>query len=126
LSIPRPTDAELAVLCTLWREGPSTVRHVHALLSKTKDIGYTSVLKCLQVMTEKGLVTCDRSALSHVYAPAQTEDQTQRSLVDDLLARAFGGSAMKLVMQTLSARPASHKEMEQIRELLDRAGKETL
>jgi predicted transcriptional regulator len=95
------------------------------VLSKKKDLGYTSVLKCLQVMTDKGLVTRDQSERSHVYAPVQTEDQTQRSLVDDLLARAFGGSAKKLVMQALSARPASQQELEQIRELLDRAREET-
>jgi len=124
LSIPRPTDAELAVLRALWQDGPSTVRQIHAVLSKKKDLGYTSVLKCLQVMTDKGLVTRDQSERSHVYAPVQTEDQTQRSLVDDLLARAFGGSAKKLVMQALSARPASQQELEQIRELLDRAREE--
>ncbi|MDR1841981.1 MAG: BlaI/MecI/CopY family transcriptional regulator [Holophagales bacterium] len=125
MSIPRPTDAELAVLRALWQDGPSTVRQIHAVLSKKKDLGYTSVLKCLQVMTDKGLVTRDQSERSHVYAPVQTEDQTQRSLVDDLLARAFGGSAKKLVMQALSARPASQQELEQIRELLDRAREET-
>ena len=124
MSIPRPTDAELAVLRALWQDGPSTVRQIHAVLSKKKDLGYTSVLKCLQVMTDKGLVTRDQSERSHVYAPVQTEDQTQRSLVDDLLARAFGGSATKLVMQALSARPASQQELEQIRELLDRAREE--
>lgn len=125
MNIPRPTDAELAVLRALWQEGPSTVRQIHAVLSKEKDLGYTSVLKCLQVMTDKGLVTRDQSERSHVYAPAQTEYQTQRSLVNDLLARAFGGSAMKLVMHALSARPASQQEVEQIRELLNHAKENT-
>jgi predicted transcriptional regulator len=97
------------------------VRQVHDVLSQKKNFGYTSVLKTLQVMMGKGLVVRDGSERSHVYAPSQTEDQTQRSLVDDLLSRAFGGSAMKLVLQALSARPASKKELEQIREMLDSA-----
>ncbi|MDR0498442.1 MAG: BlaI/MecI/CopY family transcriptional regulator, partial [Holophagales bacterium] len=96
------------------------------ILSREKDLVYTSALKTLQVMTEKGLVVRDKSERSHVYAPAQTEDQTQRSLVDDLMSRAFGGSAMKLVVQALSARPASRQELEQIRELIDRATEDKL
>ncbi|MDR2697733.1 MAG: BlaI/MecI/CopY family transcriptional regulator [Holophagales bacterium] len=126
MSIPRPTDAELMILRTLWREGPSTVRRVYELLSQEKDLGYTSALKTLQVMTEKGLVTRDKSERSHIYSPAQTEEQTQRSLVNDLLSRAFGGSAMKLVVQALSARPASRQELEKIRDLIDRAAEDKL
>ena len=118
---PRPTDAELVVLRALWQGGPSTVRQVHEVLKQKKDLGYTTVLKALQVMAEKGLVTRDESERSHVYAPTSTEDQTQRSLVDDLMSRAFGGSAAKLVMHALSSRPASGEELAQIRELLDRA-----
>jgi len=125
LKIPRPTDAELIVLNALWQGGPSTVRQVHTVLSKTKNLGYTTVLKTLQVMAEKGLVTRDCSERSHVYTPTRTEDQTQRSLVDDLMSRAFGGSAMKLIMQALSARPASREDLTQIRELLDRAETDT-
>lgn len=121
MTIPRPTDAELVILRTLWQEGPSTVRHVHEILTLEKELGYTSVLKTLQVMTEKGLVVRDESARSHVYSPAQTEDQTQRTLVDYLLSRAFRGSAMKLVMQALDSSPASQEELDQIRELLDRS-----
>jgi len=120
----RPTDAELAILRILWQEGPSTVRRVYEVLSQEKALGYTSALKTLQVMTEKGLVVCDKSQHSHVYSTAQTEEQTQRSLVDDLLSRAFGGSAIKLVLQALSARPASQQELEQIRELIDRAAED--
>jgi predicted transcriptional regulator len=114
------------ILRTLWREGPSTVRRVYELLSQEKDLGYTSALKTLQVMTEKGLVTRDKSERSHIYSPAQTEEQTQRSLVNDLLSRAFGGSAMKLVVQALSARPASRQELEKIRDLIDRAAEDKL
>jgi len=109
------------VLRALWQGGPSTVRQVHEVLKQKKDLGYTTVLKALQVMAEKGLVTRDESERSHVYAPTSTEDQTQRSLVDDLMSRAFGGSAAKLVMHALSSRPASGEELAQIRELLDRA-----
>jgi predicted transcriptional regulator len=117
----RPTDAELVVLRALWQGGPSTVRQVHAALSRSRELGYTTVLKMLQVMTAKGLVTRDTSERSHVYAPTRTEGQTQRSLVDDLMSRAFGGSAARLVVQALSARPASAEDLAQIRELLDRA-----
>jgi predicted transcriptional regulator len=116
----RPTDAELVVLRALWRGGPSTVRQVHEALSRDRDLGYTTVLKVLQVMTAKGLVTRDTSMRSHVYAPTSTEGQTQSSLVEDLVSRAFGGSATQLVMRALGARPASAEELAQIRELLDR------
>jgi len=122
LTIPRPTDAELMILRALWQGGPSTVRQVYEVLKQKKDLGYTSALKTMQVMTEKGLVVRDVSKRTHVYSPAQTEDHTLHSLVDDLMSRAFGGSAMRLVMQALSARPASQEELDQIRELLDRAG----
>jgi predicted transcriptional regulator len=124
MKIPRPTDAELAILRTLWQEGPSTVRRVHEVLRKEKDLGYTTVLKALQVMTGKGLVVRDVSQRSHVYAPSETQEQTQRTMVDYLLFKAFGGSAMKLVMQALDSSPASKEELDQIRKMLDRAGKE--
>jgi predicted transcriptional regulator len=121
----RPTDAALTVLRALWRRGPSTVKQVHAIMSEERELGYTTVLKMLQVMTGKGLVERDSSERSHVYTPTRTEDQTQHSLVDDLVSRAFGGSATKLVMQALSARPASKEELAQIRELLDCAEGQT-
>jgi predicted transcriptional regulator len=120
MKTPRPTDAELMVLRILWQEGPSTVRHVHELLRQEKELGYTTVLKTLQVMTEKGIVVRDVSTRSHVYSPAATEVQTQRTLVDHLMSLAFGGSALKLVMQALSARPASKEELDQIRKLIDK------
>ena len=120
MKTPRPTDAELMVLRILWQEGPSTVRRVYELLSQEKELGYTTVLKTLQVMTEKGIVVRDVSSRSHIYAPAATEVQTQRTLVDHLMSLAFGGSALKLVMQALRARPASKEELEEIRALIDK------
>ncbi|HEY3118998.1 MAG TPA: BlaI/MecI/CopY family transcriptional regulator [Vicinamibacteria bacterium] len=116
---PRPTAGELAILRVLWARGPSTVRDVHAELDRERPMGYTTVLKLLQIMTEKGLVTRDESARAHVYAPAVEESQTQRRLVRDLLDRAFGGSAAKLVMHALAGRKASRDEIASIRRLLD-------
>lgn len=120
MSLPRPTDAELSILRVLWDRGPSTVRQVHEVLSAGKDLGYTTALKTLQVMTDKGLVLRDDSERSHVYRAARPEDETQRGLLGDLMERAFAGSASKLVMQALQARPASKAELEAIRRLLDR------
>ena len=117
---PRPTPAELAILRVLWRQGPSTVREVHASLERERATGYTTMLKLLQIMTEKGLVRRDEAARAHVYAAAVAEEQTQKRLVRDLLDRAFGGSAATLVMHALSARKASPAELARIRELLDR------
>jgi len=117
--LPRPTDGELAILRVLWERGPSTVRQIHEVLSGEKDLGYTSVLKLLQVMTEKGLVTRDERERSHVYQVAQSEERTQAHLVRDLLDRAFGGSATKLVIQALSSRKTSREELDLIRQLLD-------
>lgn len=119
MSLPRPTDAELSILRVLWDRGPSTVRQVHEALSVEKDLGYTTALKTLQVMTDKGLVLRDDSERSHVYQAARPEVETQRGLLGDLMERAFAGSASKLVMQALQARPASKAELEAIRRLLD-------
>jgi BlaI family penicillinase repressor len=116
---PRPTDAELAILSVLWRIGPTTVRAVYEQLSGTQEIGYTTILKLLQIMTEKGLVRRDESNRSHVYESAFTEQQIQRRVVGHLLDRAFGGSAQKLVMQALSAKKSSPEELAEIRRLLD-------
>jgi BlaI family transcriptional regulator, penicillinase repressor len=117
--LPRPTDAELAILRVLWKRGPATVRQIHEELSRTKETGYTTVLKFLQIMIEKGLVTRHESQRTHVYAAACSEDQTQRQLVGDMLDRAFGGSARKLIMHALSAKAASPEEIAEIRKLLD-------
>ena len=116
---PRPTDAELAILNVLWAQGACTVRDVHERLSQDRDMGYTTVLKLMQIMFDKGLVTRDDSQRSHVYRARQKEQTTQRMLVTDLLARAFGGSTEKLVMQALAARKASKDELAEIRRLLD-------
>lgn len=117
----RPTDAELVLLRILWRIGPSTVREVHRTLEEERDsdIAYTTVLKMLQIMHDKGLVHRDESQRSHVYTPVHSEAQVQGKLVKDLLDRAFGGSASRLVMRALTERPADREELDQIRKLID-------
>lgn len=116
---PRPTDSELEILNVLWQQGPQTVREVHTQLNKFKKIGYTTVLKLMQIMFEKDLLTRDESARSHIYQAKQKAEQTQKQLVKDLLTRAFGGSTEKLVMQALSAKRAKPDELAEIRRLLD-------
>ena len=118
--LPRPTDAELAILRVLWTRGPSTVRQVHESLVKERPSAYTTALKMLQIMTEKGLVERDESDRSHIYVARLTEEQTQRQLVGDLLDRAFGGSASKLVMQALATTRATPDELREIRQLIER------
>jgi predicted transcriptional regulator len=120
-AVPRPTDAELAILRVLWERGPSTVRQVHDVLSRERPAAYTTALKLLQIMTEKGLVRRDESDRTHVYQARHTEEQTQRQLVRDLVDRAFGGSASKLVMQALATRRASPEELVEIRKLIEGA-----
>ena len=124
--LPRPTESELAILGVLWTKGPSTVRQVNDVLSASRDTGYTTTLKLMQIMAEKGLVTRDERDRSHVYAAKLPQDQTQRQLVTDLVDRAFGGSAAALVLQALSAHPASPDELVEIQRLIDdyrRAGR---
>ena len=116
---PRPTPAELEILRILWEQGPSTVRDVQERMERERPTGYTTVLKLLQIMTEKDLVRRDETARAHVYAARLPEQQTQQQLVRDLVDRAFGGSARKLVMQALSARKTSREDLSKIRELLD-------
>ena len=118
--LPRPTDAELAILRVLWERGSSTVREVHDALSSTHDTGYTTVLKLLQIMTDKGLVVRDESQRAHVYSTRHSEQRTQRQLIGDLMDRAFGGSPAKLVMQALSGGHASAEELAAIRLMLDK------
>lgn len=117
----RPTNGELAILGILWRRGPSTVREVHDALraGRAEPVGYTTILKLLQIMTEKGLATRDERTRTHVYSAAVSEATTQGRLVSDLVDRAFGGSSMALVLQALSTTPASPAELAQIRKLLD-------
>ena len=116
---PRPTDRELTILRILWDTGPSTVRQVNEAMSEYEETGYTTTLKFMQIMAEKGLLVRDESQRQHVYKPAFTEERTQKQLVGDLLERAFSGSAEKLVMRALSAKKVSAKELAKIRKLLD-------
>jgi BlaI family transcriptional regulator, penicillinase repressor len=116
---PRPTDAELAILRVLWELGPSTVRQVHDVLLRERPTAYTTALKLLQIMTEKGLVRRDETDRTHIYQARLTEEQTQRQLVRDLLDRAFGGSSTKLVMQALAARRTTAEELTEIRRLIE-------
>jgi len=116
---PRPTDAELAILNVLWDRGPSTVREVHDALSRTHDSGYTTILKLLQIMTDKGLVVRDETNRAHVYTTSLSEQRTQRQLLGDLIDRAFGGSPTKLLMQALSTTKASAEDLSAIRQALD-------
>jgi predicted transcriptional regulator len=117
--LPRPTDAELEILNVLWERGPSTVREVYEVLLESKDIGYTTVLKLMQIMSEKGLVNRDETDRRHVYEAERAQDETQRQLLSDLLDRAFKGSATQLVMQALSSKKASREELAEIRRMLD-------
>jgi predicted transcriptional regulator len=116
--LPRPTDAELEILRVLWDQGPSTVRDVHRALQRHREIGYTTVLKLMQIMAVKGLVARDETARAHVYQARVAQEQTQRQLVGHLLDRAFGGSAAKLMMQALSGRKSSAGEIAQMRQML--------
>ena len=115
------TDAELDVLNVLWEKGPSTVRDVHDTLTRSRDIRYTTTLKTLQVMTTKWLVERDESRKAHVYVPAVGREETQRSLVGDLVEKAFAGSAAGLMAGALSAKRASAEELAEMRRLLDEA-----
>ena len=113
----RPTDAELAILHVLWDRGPSTVRQVFEVLTG-RETGYTTTLKLMQIMADKGLVSRDESARTHIYAAKVSRDQTQQHLVRDLLDRAFGGSAASLVMQALSSNATSAEERREIEQLI--------
>jgi len=117
--LPRPTDAELAILRVLWERGPSTVRDVTDALQKERGTGYTTALKLMQIMTEKGLVQRDDSQRTHVYQAMARPEDTQKQLVKDLLERAFGGSAQQLVLQALSSKKASRAELAEIRGLIE-------
>jgi predicted transcriptional regulator len=122
--LPRPTEAELAILQVLWEQGPSTVRDVTEALQEQRGTGYTTTLKLMQIMTEKGLVVRDESKWSHVYEAAVPAEQTQRQLVRDLLERAFRGSAQQLVVQALSAKRATRQELAEIRRMIDELERE--
>ncbi len=116
---PKPTDAELEILCVLWSRGPSTVRAVHEVIAERKPTQYTTVLKQLQVMADKGIAQRDDAQRSHVYQAARSREWTQRQLAGDLLQRAFEGSAGSLVLGALSAKKTSKRELAEVRRMLD-------
>ena len=119
MDVPRPTDAELDILRVLWERGPSTVRDVYDSLNKTRSLGYTTVLKLLQIMFEKQLVSRDESQRSHIYRVRQRQEAMQRHLVKDFVDRAFGGSMEQLVLHALSSKRTSKRELAEIRKMLD-------
>ncbi len=116
---PVPTKAELAILQVLWRQGPCTVREVQEILTQERPTGYTTVLKLMQIMAQKGLVDRDESQRTHVYKSKRPQSQVQRQMVRDLLDRAFEGSASRLVLQALDGRKANKEELKEIRKILD-------
>jgi len=115
--LPRPTDFEVSILRVLWKRGPSTVREVQEEIGR--ETGYTTVLKMMQLMAEKGLVTRDEKARTHIYKATRPAEETQRHLIRDLVDRAFNGSPMKLIMQALSAKKTSPTELAELREMID-------
>ena len=117
--LPRPTDAELEILTVLWSIGPATVRDVYDVISRRRTAQYSTILKFMQIMTEKGLVQRDEKERAHIYEAARPREWTQQQLAGDLMERAFGGSAKELLMGALSARTASKKELAELRKLLD-------
>ncbi len=116
---PKPTATELDILRVLWDRGPSTVREVHEVLARARAMGYTTVLKLLQIMTAKGMVVRNEEARAHIYEARQPAGNTKQQLVGDLMQRAFAGSASDLMLHALSGKKASHGEIEEIRRLLD-------
>ena len=116
---PRPTDAELEILTVIWSRGPSTVRDIHEAISRRKPAQYTTILKLLQIMAEKGLVRRDEKQRAHIYTAARPREWTQRQLAGDLLQRAFNGSAKGLMLGALSARKASKEELAELRRFLE-------
>jgi predicted transcriptional regulator len=115
---PKPTEAELAILNVLWNRGQSTVREVHEAVSQTRKTGYTTVLKFMQIMVEKGLLSRDETSYAHVYKARVQREQTQRTIVADLLDRVFEGSMSGLVVQALAAKQATAEELTEIRKIL--------
>lgn len=115
----KPTESELEILHILWANGPSTVRQVHEKLSQNRDIGYTTALKLMQIMHEKGFLSREEDARSHTYTALVSEEDTQRGLVDRFVETAFRGSASKLVMQVLGQHKASRQELDEIKRLLN-------
>jgi BlaI family transcriptional regulator, penicillinase repressor len=122
--LPRPTDAELEILTVLWSIGPATVREVHDVINRRRTAQYSTVLKFMQIMAEKGLVRRDEKQRAHIYEAARPREWTQRQLARDLLDRAFSGSAKALLVGALSARKATKQELAELRKLVDEHAKE--
>jgi BlaI family penicillinase repressor len=122
---PKPTVAELEILRVLWDGGPRSVRHIQRMMNEVKPTGYTTVLKLLQIMTEKGLVNRDEKQRPQIYRARYPREHTQRQLLHDLAQRAFGGSVKALVLQALAGRKSSPQELEEMEKLLDRMEGET-
>jgi BlaI family transcriptional regulator, penicillinase repressor len=116
---PRPTDAELEILTVLWSTGPATVREIHSVISRRRTAQYSTILKFMQIMAEKGLVRRDEKERAHIYEPARPREWTQRQLAGDLLERGFAGSAKALLVGALSARKATKEELAEMRKLLN-------
>jgi BlaI family penicillinase repressor len=125
METPKPTDAELEILQVLWERGACTVREVNDVLGSKREIGYTTTLKLMQIMHEKGLLEREKDGKGHVYAAIVDREVTQRALLDRFLESAFSGSAMQLVMQTLGGHKASPAEIDQIRAYLDTIDQES-
>ena len=120
MNLPKPTDSELAILQELWKRGPSTVKVIHEALSATRDIGYTTALKLMQIMHEKGLLTREREGKTHIYQPAVSQEKIQNQLLNKLVDTAFQGSAMKLIMQALGNQNTSTDELTQIKSFIEK------
>ena len=118
--LPKPTEGELEVLRIIWEQGPSTVREVNHQLTSVKEVGYTTTLKIMQIMSEKGLLVRDTSGKTHIYRAAVSQQKTQQQLLNRLMENAFGGSAMELVMQALGNKKSTSEEINEIRAFLDR------
>ena len=118
-TLPRPTDAELEILTVLWSRGPGTVREIHDTIAARRPAQYTTILKLLQIMAEKGLVQRNEEQRAHVYQAARPREWTQKQLAGDLLQRAFNGSATRLMQGALAARKTSKAELAELRKLLD-------
>ena len=117
----RPTELDLTILRALWESGPSSVRQIHAILDASKPTGYTTVLKMLQIMTDKGLVKRDETVRPQIYRPSAPQEQMQRRLLRDLIQRAYGGSVKALVMHALGDSKTSPEDVEAIEKMLARA-----
>lgn len=121
--LPRPTEGELELLGVLWEKGPATVRDLHQEIHARRDVGYTSVLKLLQIMTEKGLVEREEAGKAHIYRSAASQQDTQNQLLRDMSERLFAGSAAQLALHALALEPVNDRELEELRHLIEKKRK---